>query len=210
MLGSVTWTRGRLLVVVATLAVSGFLIGFQSTSLLHYSSIRPSLPPRPLGPLSNLGFQADRAYRRIEPDGVRSYRSDLVDFVRQRLSEPEASRTLDRLNQFLDHRTDCRHPWCALSSWIKGSRTLPAIPATIFQTSPDGSWTPRVESWQTQNPDWRLQVFDDRAINETLGRVDAPWGELLNGTAKESGVMRADVWRYLILMLEGEQEFGNK
>jgi hypothetical protein len=205
-----TWTRASFLAIVATVAVSGFLIGLRSTSLLQLPSLGPSLRPKdPLGPLSSLVFEADRAYRRIAPDDLRSYRSDLVNFVHERLPKPEASQTVNRLQQFLGGAADCRHLWCTLPSW-GGPRTLPTIPATIFQTSPHASNSfrnLRTESWRTQNPGWDYNFFDDRAIDETLGRVDAPWGELLDGLTKEIGVMNADVWRYLILMLQGEQEF---
>jgi hypothetical protein len=184
-------------------------------------SSSPLPPPTSLAlPLSSLGFQADRAYRRvIGPDDLSTYRSELVDFVRTRLSEPDASLTVERLESFfVDDDAACSgRLFCRVSSWIKkffdrtssrlrNQKQRPPssfIPATIFQTARETLDSHKIESWTTHNPEWEYRFFDDRAIDETLARVDAPWDELLGGT-RESRVMRADVWRYLILMLEGE------
>ena len=80
------------------------------------------------------------------------------------------------------------------------------IPRTIWQTyktkdlPPDGKRCQA--SWQNLNPRWQYEIRDD---DEIKAYVRSSWGERMAAfhEALPLGVMKADLWRYLILCDQG-------
>ena len=82
--------------------------------------------------------------------------------------------------------------------------TFPRIPKRIFQTwkrHADPAFADPMASWRDLNPDWEWQLFDDNEARAFVATHFADWLQLYD--ALPFAVLRADVWRYMVIFVEG-------
>jgi hypothetical protein len=214
--------RQYLRLVAAVLFASIFIV---STSYSRYY-IKQSVPlPRrthtgTLGPEADLVYRNTRVSRRV-------YQAGLESFVANTMDPVDALRTIQRMDQFFGQQHDARDSegwWDRAGDlkqallgrlWKAGEERngdvggiigdiAPTIPEAIHQTwrdsEPYGNF---YDSWKGHHPDWQYTLSNDEAVEKVLQKVHVDWDALMNATEQQIGAMKADIWRYLVLSLEG-------
>lgn len=81
---------------------------------------------------------------------------------------------------------------------------LPNIPRTIWQTwksADDPKWATHEDSWRRFNPGWTHNLVDDAGCRAYVKAHFPTWLGMYDKLPK--AVMKADVWRYMVIYQEG-------
>ncbi|KAM0752260.1 hypothetical protein T439DRAFT_324328 [Meredithblackwellia eburnea MCA 4105] len=157
-------------------------------------------------PLSNLGKDADDIYK-IGTTNRIQYQAELEEFIRSYFP-PHDSNDTDPHSLLNDMRQFFPEPTLAFTE-----RQLPPVPFRLFQAGPtharrkEKNWQTR--TWPEMHPDLNI-TFHDNDMKDSwvkdrfsMAGTKSSIVEVWRKFDKEIPVLKSDVWRYLILAVEG-------